>query len=130
MLTQLCDAPHGVEFVELSDRIYRQNKIRIRQSFSLFIRGPDGFESWKHWRSKISWNTPFNITNNTTTHMRHISQQRHNSQCHLEKNNQKMSTPIFCKQHIPSMTTNYKPVSQRRYKNKTFLFNKQQNSNK
>ena len=25
----------------------------------VFIRGPDGFESWKKWRWKISWHTPF-----------------------------------------------------------------------
>ena len=33
---------------------------RIRKYLSLFIRALDGFESWKKWRSKISWFTPFN----------------------------------------------------------------------
>ena len=41
--------------------ISRWNRNRIRKNFSLFIRGLDGFESWKIWRSKISWLTPFNI---------------------------------------------------------------------
>ena len=40
-------------------RISRRNRNRIRKYFSLFIRGLDGFESWKKWRSKISWRTPF-----------------------------------------------------------------------
>ena len=37
-----------------------RNRNRIRKYFRLFIRVPDGFESWKKWRSKISWHTPFN----------------------------------------------------------------------
>ena len=32
----------------------------IWKYFSLFIRGPNGFESLKNWSSKISWHTPFN----------------------------------------------------------------------
>ena len=39
--------------------ISQRNGNRIWKYFSLFIRGPDGFESWKKWRSKISWHTPF-----------------------------------------------------------------------
>ena len=31
--------------------------------YSLFIRGPGGFESWIKWRFKISWHTPFNRLN-------------------------------------------------------------------
>ena len=34
---------------------------RIRKYLSLFIRGPDRFESWKKLTSKISWHTPFKI---------------------------------------------------------------------
>ena len=40
----------------LKIRISQRNQNRIRKYFSLFIRGPDGFESWKNWRLKISWN--------------------------------------------------------------------------
>ena len=34
-------------FFELCDRISRGNRNQIRKYFTLFIRGPDGFESWK-----------------------------------------------------------------------------------
>ena len=43
----------------LYDRISRRNRNLIRKYFSLLIRGPNGFESWKKLRSKISWHTPF-----------------------------------------------------------------------
>ena len=39
--------------------ISRRNQNWIRKYFSLFIRGLDGFESWKKWRAKILWHTPF-----------------------------------------------------------------------
>ena len=39
--------------------IYRQNRNRILKCFSLFIRGLNGFKSWKKSRSKILWHTPF-----------------------------------------------------------------------
>ena len=40
--------------------ISQRNRNQIQQYFTLFIRGLDGFESWKKWRAKISWHTPFN----------------------------------------------------------------------
>ena len=43
-------------------RISRRIRNRIRKYLSLFIRGLDGFETWKKWRSKISWHTPFKPT--------------------------------------------------------------------
>ena len=55
-----CHVHHRVEILELCYRISRQNRNRIRKHFSVFIRGPDGFESWKKWRWKISWHTLFN----------------------------------------------------------------------
>ena len=42
-----CDAHRGVEFFDLCDQISRQNRNWIQKYFSLFIRGLDGFESWK-----------------------------------------------------------------------------------
>ena len=48
----------------LKIRISRQNRNRIRKFLTLFIRGPDGFESWKIWKSKLSWHTPFNMETN------------------------------------------------------------------
>ena len=39
-----------------------RNRNRIRKYFRLFIRVPDGFESWKKWRSKISWHTHFHCS--------------------------------------------------------------------
>ena len=38
---------------QLCDRISQQNRNRIQKYFSLFIRSPDRFESWKKWRSNI-----------------------------------------------------------------------------
>ena len=35
------------------------NQHQIRKYVSLFIKGTDGFESWKKWRSIVSWHTPF-----------------------------------------------------------------------
>ena len=46
----------------LKIRISWRNQNRIRKYFNLFIRALDGFESWKKWRSKISWHTPFKKT--------------------------------------------------------------------
>ena len=46
----------------LKIRISWQNQNQIRKYFNLFIRALDGFESWKKWRSKISWHTPFKKT--------------------------------------------------------------------
>ena len=43
------------------------NRNQIRKYFSLFIRGPDGLESWKKWMSKISWHTPFKSENYIVT---------------------------------------------------------------
>ena len=57
ILTPRCDAHSGVEFFVLCDRISWGNWNRIRKYFSLFIRGPDGFESWKKWSSKILWHS-------------------------------------------------------------------------
>ena len=52
-------AHRGVK-IERCDQISRRNRNRIQKYFSLLIRGPDGFESWKkNWRLKISWHTPF-----------------------------------------------------------------------
>ena len=59
ILTPRCVWHRGVEFFELCDRISRWNRNQIRKYFSLFIRGTDEFESWKKWRLKISWHTPF-----------------------------------------------------------------------
>ena len=42
-----CNAHRRVELFELCDRISWQNRNRIGKYFSLFIRGPGGFESWK-----------------------------------------------------------------------------------
>ena len=39
-----CESPRGVRIFKLYNRIFRQH----RKYFSLFIRGPDGFESWKN----------------------------------------------------------------------------------
>ena len=47
ILTPLCHAHRGVEFFELCDWITQQNGKRIWKYFSLFIRGPHGFESCK-----------------------------------------------------------------------------------
>ena len=43
--------------------IFRQNQNPIRKYLSLFIRGLDGFKSWKK-RFKISWHTPFKYKKN------------------------------------------------------------------
>ena len=43
----------------LKIQIFWRNQNRIRKYLSLFIRGPDGFKSWKNCRLKISWHTPF-----------------------------------------------------------------------
>ena len=73
-LTLRYDAHHGVWLCRMMHTAESDSamgctprsffKIRIsrrnRKYFSLFIRGLDGFESWKKWRSKISWHTPFN----------------------------------------------------------------------
>ena len=56
--TPQCHAHRGVEFFKLCNWISRRNRNRIRKYFTLFIRGPDGFESWKKWQSKISWTLP------------------------------------------------------------------------
>ena len=40
--------------------ISRQNRNRIKKYFSLFIKGLDGFESWKKFKLKILGHTPFN----------------------------------------------------------------------
>ena len=37
----------GVSFFDTKVRISQRNRNRIRKYFSLFIRGPDGFEWWK-----------------------------------------------------------------------------------
>ena len=40
--------------------IYRRNLIRIRRYLGLFVRDPNGFESWKRIEvKKILWHTPF-----------------------------------------------------------------------
>ena len=44
ILTPRCEAHRRVEFFELCDRISQRNRNRIQKYFSLFIRGPDGFE--------------------------------------------------------------------------------------
>ena len=49
---------HTASFIKI--RISLRNRNRIWKYLSLFIKGLDGFESWKKWRSKISWHTPFN----------------------------------------------------------------------
>ena len=49
-MTPWCDAHHGVEIFELWDRSSQRN--RNRKNFSLLIRGPDGFESWKNGGQK------------------------------------------------------------------------------
>ena len=46
--TLRCDANCRVKFYELCDQISRRNRNRIWKYFSLFIWGPDGFESWKN----------------------------------------------------------------------------------
>ena len=51
----------GVEFFELSILISSWKRIFKHNHFSLFIRGPDGVDSWKKWRSKISWHRLFNV---------------------------------------------------------------------
>ena len=54
----LCGVTHTAEskeVFELCDQISRQNQKWIKKYFSLFIRGPDGFESSKKWRSNILW---------------------------------------------------------------------------
>ena len=52
-------APQRQNNKQLSDQISWRNRNRIRKYFSLFIMGPDGFESWKKRKLKISWHTPF-----------------------------------------------------------------------
>ena len=47
VLTLRCDAHRGVEFFYLCDWISWRNRNWIRKYLSLFIRGQDGFESWK-----------------------------------------------------------------------------------
>ena len=47
LLTPRWNAHCGVKFFELCDQISRRNRNRIRIYFSLFIRGPDGFKSWR-----------------------------------------------------------------------------------
>ena len=54
-ISAVCNTPQR----QLCDRKSLRNRNWIRKYLSLFIRGPDGFESWKKWRSKISWHTPF-----------------------------------------------------------------------
>ena len=44
-------------FLKIQISLWNWN--RIRKFSSLFIRGLDGFESWKKWMSKILWHTPF-----------------------------------------------------------------------
>ena len=39
-----------------------QNRNSIRKYFSLFIRGPNEFESWKQYKSKILWHIHFKTT--------------------------------------------------------------------
>ena len=57
ILTPRCASHRGVEFFELCDRISRRNQNWIRKYFSLFIRGPDGFESWKKTGGRKSCDT-------------------------------------------------------------------------
>ena len=38
----------------------------FKNTFSQFIRGPNGVESWKKWRSKIPWHTPFKVNQRLT----------------------------------------------------------------
>ena len=47
------------ELFKLCDQISWRNGNWIQKYFSLFIRDPDGFKSWKKWRSKISRHTSF-----------------------------------------------------------------------
>ena len=47
------------EYFFLCEQISWRHWNRIQKFFSLFIRGPDGFKSWKKQRSKILWHTPF-----------------------------------------------------------------------
>ena len=66
-----CDPPHGdwlrssgVMNVGIDLTIFKiliswRNRKRILKYFSLFISGPDGFESRKKLTSKILWHTPF-----------------------------------------------------------------------
>ena len=65
-LTLLWDA-HRRAFLKI--RISWRNRNRIRNFFGLFIRDLDGFESWKKWRLKISWHTPFNIHKKELTYL-------------------------------------------------------------
>ena len=46
ILTPMCHAHHGVKNFELCDWISCWNQNWIWKHFSLFIRGPDEFESW------------------------------------------------------------------------------------
>ena len=48
ILTPCCRADRGVKFCELCDWISGRNRNWIRKYLSLFIRGPDKFESWKN----------------------------------------------------------------------------------
>ena len=47
ILTPLCQAHQGVRTLHLNDRLSRQNRNRIENSLSLFIRGLACLESWK-----------------------------------------------------------------------------------
>ena len=67
----LCSLMHTTEsdsvvwctpWIFLKIRISRQNWNRIRKYFPLFIKGPDGFESCRKWRSQISLHTPVKET--------------------------------------------------------------------
>ena len=50
-----CESPRGVRIFKLYNRIFRQH----RKYFSLFIRGPDGFESWKNIKVSNLVTNPF-----------------------------------------------------------------------
>ena len=48
ILTPRCHAHHGVRIFPLYDQICLRNRNRIRIKYSVFIRSPNGFESWKN----------------------------------------------------------------------------------
>ena len=52
-----CESPRGVRIFKLYNRIFRQH----RKYFSLFIRGPDGFESWKNIKVSNLVTNPYTL---------------------------------------------------------------------
>ena len=60
ILTPLCHAHRVVRIFEFFDQIFRRNQNQIRNLFSFFIRGPDGFEPWKTIKVEISLHAPLN----------------------------------------------------------------------